>query len=141
MQEYFSLAMAQARFTLILSGIFGGVALLLTSVGVYGLISYFTSKRIREFGIRMALGAQREDIYRMVVGEGLRLAVGGVLVGLACAFFMTRMLRGLLYGVGSTDPLTFASVPVILLAVALLAAFIPASRAVRVEPMVALRLE
>jgi ABC-type antimicrobial peptide transport system permease subunit len=89
----------------------------------------------------MALGAQREDIYRMVVGEGLRLAVGGVLVGLACAFFMTRMLRGLLYGVGSTDPLTFASVPVILLAVALLAAFIPASRAVRVEPMVALRLE
>jgi predicted permease len=141
MQEYFSLAMAQARFTLILSGIFGGVALLLTSVGIYGLISYFTSKRVREFGIRMALGAQREDIYRMVVGEGLRLAAGGVLAGLVCTFFVTRMLRGLLYGVGSNDPLTFVSVPIILLAVALLAAFVPASRAVRVEPMVALRLE
>jgi predicted permease len=141
MQEYFSLAMAQARFILILSGIFGGVALLLTSVGIYGLISYFTSKRVREFGIRMALGAQREDIYRMVIGEGLRLAAGGVLIGVGCAFFATRMLRGLLYGVGSNDPLTFGSVTLILLAIALLAAFVPASRAVRVQPMVALRLE
>jgi predicted permease len=141
MEEYFSLAMAQARFILILSGIFAGVALLLTSVGIYGLISYFTSKRVREFGIRMALGAQREDIYQMVVGEGLRLAVGGVLIGVVSAFFLTRMLQTLLYGVGSKDPLTFVSVPLILLAVALLAAFVPASRAVRVEPMVALRLE
>jgi predicted permease len=141
MQEYFSLAMAQARFTLILSGIFGGVALLLTSVGIYGLISYFTSKRVREFGIRIALGAQREDIYRMVVGEGLKLAAAGVLIGIGCAFFMTRMLRGLLYGVGSSDPLTFISVPLVLLSIAVLAAFIPASRAVRVQPMVALRLE
>ncbi len=141
MDEYLSLAMAQARFTLILSGIFGGVALLLTSVGIYGLISYFTSKRVREFGIRMALGAQREDIYRMVVGEGIRLAAVGVVAGLVCAFFMTRLLRGLLYGVGSDDPLTFVTVPIILLAVALLAAFVPASRAVRVEPMIALRLE
>jgi predicted permease len=141
MQEYFSLAMAQARFILILSGIFGGVALLLTSVGIYGLISYFTSKRVREFGIRMALGAQREDIYRMVIGEGLRLAASGVLIGVGCAFLMTRMLRGLLYGVGSNDPLTFASVTLILLAIALLAAFVPASRAVRVQPMAALRLE
>jgi predicted permease len=141
MQEYFSLAMAQARFILILSGIFGGVALLLTSVGIYGLISYFTSKRVREFGIRMALGAQREDIYRMVIGEGLRLAASGVLIGVGCAFFVTRMLGSLLYGVGSNDPLTFASVTLILLAIALLAAFVPASRAVRVQPMVALRLE
>ena len=122
-------------------GIFGGVALLLTSVGIYGLISYFTSKRVREFGIRMALGAQREDIYRMVIGEGLRLAAGGVLIGVGCAFLMTRMLGSLLYGVGSNDPLTFASVTLILLAIALLAAFVPASRAVRVQPMVALRLE
>ena len=141
MQEYFSLAMAQARFSLILSGIFGGVALLLTSVGIYGLISYFTSKRVREFGIRMALGAQREDIYRMVVGEGLRLAFGGVLIGLGCAFFVTRLLSGLLYGVGSKDPVTFVTVAVILVFVASLAAFVPASRAVRVQPMIALRSE
>ena len=141
MQEYFSLAMAQARFTLILSGIFGGVALLLTSVGIYGLIAYFTSKRVREFGIRLALGAQHADIYRMVVGEGVRLAMTGVLIGLGCALLMTRMMRGLLYGVGVNDPLTFASVPLILFAVALLAAFVPANRALRVEPMTALRLE
>ena len=141
MQDYLSRSMAQARFTLILSGIFGMVALLLTSVGIYGLISYFTSKRIREFGIRMALGAQHHDIYRLVVGEGVRLAMSGVLLGLACAFFLTRTLRGLLYGVGAYDLLTFASVPLILFAVALLAAFVPASRALRVEPMTALRLE
>jgi putative ABC transport system permease protein len=136
-----SRAMGQARFTLILSGIFGVVALLLTSVGIYGLISYFTSKRIREFGIRLALGAQHRDIYRLVIGEGLRLAMGGVLIGLVCAVFLTRMLRGLLYGIGANDPLTFASVPLILFAVALLAAFVPASRALKVEPMTALRLE
>jgi len=141
MQEYFSLAMAQARFTLILSGIFGVVALLLTSVGIYGLISYFTSKRVREFGIRLALGAQHADIYRMIVGEGVRLAMSGVLIGLGCALLMTRMMRGLLYGVGVNDPVTFASVPLILFAVALLAAFVPANRALRVEPMTALRLE
>jgi predicted permease len=141
MQDYVSLAMAQARFTLILSGIFGGVALLLTSVGIYGLISYFTSKRVREFGIRRALGAQHADIYRMVVGEGVRLAMSGVLVGVACALFMTRMLRGLLFGVGVNDPITFSTVPLILLAVSLLAAFVPANRALRVQPMTALRLE
>ena len=141
MQEYFSLAMAQARFVLILSAIFGSVALVLTSVGIYGLISYFTSRRVREFGIRIALGAQRRDIYGMVVGEGFKLAAAGTLIGLACAFFTARMLRSLLYGVSANDAVSFLTVPLILLAVAMLAAFLPARQALRVDAATALRSE
>jgi len=141
MQEYFNLAMAQARFILILSGIFGGVALLLTSVGIYGLISYFTSKRVREFGIRIALGAQRQDIYRMVIGDGFKLAAAGVVLGMAAALGAADLLRGLLYGVSASDALSFFSVPLILLAVAMLAAFLPARQALQVEPTTALRSE
>jgi len=141
MQEYFRLAMAQARFVLILSGVFGGVALLLTAIGIYGLISYFTSKRVREFGIRVALGAQRADIYRMVMSEGFRLAATGVVIGLAFAFFTGGMLRSLLYGVSANDAVSFLSVPLILLGVALLAAFLPARQAMQVDAATALRSE
>jgi predicted permease len=141
MQEYFRLAMAQARFVLILSGVFGGVALLLTAIGIYGLISYFTSKRVREFGIRVALGAQRADIYRMVMSEGFRLAATGVVIGLAFAFFTGGMLRSLLYGISANDAVSFLSVPLILLAVALLAAFLPARQAMQVDAATALRSE
>ena len=141
MQEYFRLAMAQARFVLILSGVFGGVALLLTAIGIYGLISYFTSKRVREFGIRVALGAQRADIYRMVMSEGFRLAATGVVIGLAFAFFTGGMLRSLLYGISANDAVSFLSVPLILLGVALLAAFLPARQAMQVDAATALRSE
>lgn len=141
MQEYFRLAMAQARFVLILSGVFGGVALLLTAIGIYGLISYFTSKRVREFGIRVALGAQRADIYRMVISEGFKLAATGVVIGLAFAFFTGGMLRSLLYGVSANDAVSFFSVPLILLGVALLATFLPARQAMQVDAATALRSE
>lgn len=141
MQGYVSLAMAQARFTVILSGIFAGVALTLTAVGLYGLISYFASQRVREFGIRMALGAQRGDVHRMVLSEGFRLTMYGVVAGLVSAVFAARTLHGLLFGVSANDPLTFLAVPMVLVVVALLATYVPAMRAMRADPMVALRSE
>ncbi len=141
MQQYVSLAMAQARFTLLLSGIFGGLALVLTAVGIYGLISYFTSLRTREIGIRLALGAQRGAIHRMVLQEGLSLTLGGIVVGVVAALLLTRMLVDLLYGVSARDPITFVSIPLVLVTIALLATYLPARKATKIDPMVALRYE
>jgi ABC-type antimicrobial peptide transport system permease subunit len=123
------------------TAIFGAIALLLPCVGLYGLLSYEVALRTREIGIRAALGAQQNDILRLVVSQGMRLAAIGAALGIGLAFALTRFLESILYGVGPSDPLTFASVVVLLAAVAAIACGIPARRASRVDPMVALRYE
>jgi predicted permease len=141
MDEVISRSMAERRFALEILAIFAGVALLLAAIGIYGVMSYTFSRRIHEIGIRVALGAQRIDILRMALGEGMRLVVLGLVAGLIGAAALTRFLRSLLFNVTSTDPLVFASIAALLAAVALLACYIPARRATRVDPLVALREE
>jgi putative ABC transport system permease protein len=133
--------MARTAFTFFLLALAGGMALLLGSVGLYGVVSYMTSQRTQEIGIRMALGAGRGDVLRLVVSQGVFLALMGVGIGIPGALALTRFMSGLLYGVKPTDPLTFIVVSLILTVVALLASYMPACRATKVDPMVALRHE
>jgi putative ABC transport system permease protein len=135
------LSVAQPRFAMLLLAFFGALALLLASIGMYSVISYAVAQRTREIGVRMALGAQRSNIFGMVIGQGARLAGLGITIGLAGALGATRLMSRFLYGIGATDLLTFVSVSVLLATVALVACFLPARSATRVDPMVALRHE
>jgi predicted permease len=141
MDEIIASSIARRRFSMILLVVFAALALLLASVGIYGVISYVVGQRTHEIGIRMALGARQLDILRLVLSGAGRLAVIGIGVGLVSALGLTRLMAKLLYGVGPNDPLTFIAVPAILILVALLASYLPARRATKVDPMVALRYE
>ncbi len=141
LDDYLAASVAQPRFNTLLLGIFAGVALLLTMIGLYGVISYSVTERTHEIGIRVALGAQTSDVLKLVVKQGMALALIGVGVGLAAALALTRVLASLLYGVSATDPITFTGVSLLLVAVALFACLIPARRATKVDPMIALRHE
>jgi predicted permease len=134
-------ATSRTRFTALLLGVFATMALLLSSIGIYGVMAYAVAGRTREIGIRMALGAQRADVLRLIMGDGIALTITGLVLGLAASLAATRILTSQLYGVDTTDPVTFAAVSLILAAVALAASYIPARRATRVDPMIALRHE
>jgi putative ABC transport system permease protein len=141
MREVVNASMASRRFYMQLLASFAGLAFILASTGIYGVVSYAVAQRTREIGIRMALGAKRTDVLRLVVGEGLKLTIVGVMLGLGGAFASTRVLRNLLFEVKTTDPVTFIVLSLLLAAVALLASYIPARRATRLDPLVVLREE
>jgi putative ABC transport system permease protein len=141
MEQVVSESVARQRFSMLLLGVFAGLALILAAVGIYGVMSYAVAQRTREIGIRMALGAQRSDVFKLTVGEGLRLVSVGVVIGLAAAFVLTRVMASLLFGVSPTDSTTFITISVVLISVAALASYIPALRATKVDPMFALRYQ
>ena len=141
MNEVAATGIARQRFNMLLIGAFAGVALLLTMVGLYGLLSYQVVQRTREMGVRMALGAQPGDVRRIIVVRGLILTLAGMAIGIAGSFGVARFLKTLLFGVSATSPWVFVSVAGVLLTVALLASVIPARRAIRIDPIVALRFE
>jgi putative ABC transport system permease protein len=134
-------SLAQERFRTFLMSSFSGIALILAAVGIFGVISYSASQRTHEIGIRMALGAQRRAVLRLILGQGTKLALLGLGAGAVAALLLTRLMAGLLYGVSATDPLTFGAVAIVLLGVAVTACYIPARRAMRVDPIVALHHE
>jgi putative ABC transport system permease protein len=134
-------AVARQRFSMLLLGLFAALALLLASIGIYGVMSYSVAQRTREIGIRIALGARRVDVLQMTVKQALKLVGAGMIIGLAAAFLLTRALASLLFGISATDPITFIGISVVLLAVAILASYVPALRATRVDPITALRAQ
>jgi predicted permease len=141
MDQVIADSLAERRFSMILLGVFAALALLLASVGIYGVLSHVVGQRTHDIGVRMALGARRSDILRLILVGAGRLALIGVAVGLVSALGLTRLMANLLYGVGPRDPMTFIAVPAILISVALLASYVPARRATKVDPITALRYE
>lgn len=141
MEKMVNDSMVQRRFSMILLAVFALVALVLASVGLYGVMSYSVTHRTNEIGIRMALGARVTDVLAMVVAQGMKLSIAGVGIGLAGAFALSRVMRSLLFNVSATDPLIYAVVALMLAGVSLLACYIPARRATKIDPMEALRYE
>ena len=141
MDQVLEHSLALRSFMMLLLSIFGGLALVLASVGIYGVISYAVSQRTREIGVRMALGARPADVLRMILTEGLKLVAVGVALGIAAALLLTRLLEGMIYGVSMRDPLIFVVVNLLLVTVSLAACYVPARRAMRVDPLIALRYE
>jgi putative ABC transport system permease protein len=133
--------LSQRRFNMLLFGIFAGLALLLASVGIYGVLAYTVTQRMREIGIRIALGASARNVAGLVLRQGLLLAVAGVVIGGGAAFALTRWMESLIFGVSPTDPVTFSAVSTLLVAIALAASYVPARRAVKLDPMRSLRIE
>ena len=141
MEERVGDSLGPRRFGVTMVGFFAAVALLMAAIGLFGIISYSVTQRTQEIGVRIALGAQRSDVLKLILGQGLRLALAGVGIGLIGSLALTRVLSSLLYGVSSTDPVTFGAVALLLAFVALFACYLPAGRAMRVDPIVALRYE
>jgi len=141
MEEVLADATSDRRLNMLLFALLGGLALVLATVGVYGVVAYSVTQRTHEIGVRMALGAQRSDVLRLVLGQGAKMALAGVAVGLVAALALTRLMANLLFAVGATDPLTFGAVAVLLTGVSQAACYIPARRAMQIDPLVALRYE
>jgi putative ABC transport system permease protein len=141
LDEMIGKTVAPRRFNMMLLAVFAVIALVMAATGIFGVMSFAVAQRTREIGIRLALGAQRRDILRLVVGQGMLLALVGIGAGLTASFGLTRLISSLLFGVSASDPLTFLGVAALLVAVMLLACYLPARRAAKVDPMVALRYE
>jgi putative ABC transport system permease protein len=141
MQDLVGGSLAQPRFRTLLLGVFAGVALILAATGLYGVIAYAVTQRTNELGVRMALGAQKSDVLKLVVGEGAQLAAMGIGIGLVVALPLMRIISRLLFGVNAADPVTFGATALVILLVTLAASYLPALRAIRVDPVVALRSE
>ena len=141
MEQLVDRSVGQRKLSMILLGVFSGIALLLASIGIYGVMSYAVAQRTNEIGIRLALGAQTRDVLSLIIGQGLRLVLVGLAIGLLGAFALMRVISGLLFGVTAKDPMTFIVVSVVLAVIALLACYVPARRATRVDPLEALRYE
>jgi ABC-type antimicrobial peptide transport system permease subunit len=141
LNDHMRLSLFPARIAATVLGVFGVVALVLAAIGIYGITSYAVAQRTREIGIRMALGAQLGDVLKLVLSQGVKLTLVGVAIGLSGAYLVTRAITSVLYGVSATDPLTFVGVSLLLLSVALLACYVPARKATKVNPLIALRYE
>ncbi len=141
MEERVAVTLETRRFAVVLLGVFGALALLLAAIGLYGVLAFVVSQRTREIGIHMALGAQARDVLSMVIKQGMSLVLFGVVLGVAGAYALTRTMQSLLFEVSTTDPVTFTLIPLLLAVVGFVACYIPARRATKVDPLVALRYE